>query len=68
MSPYLSEFGSGPLSFSVRQGDTNAIEKSLAIIENQKEDLDDGLTYIKPLGELKISKSIPVFLKIVEDN
>ncbi len=68
MNPYLSEFGSGRLSFSVRQGDTNAIEKSLAIIENQKEGLDDRLTYIKLLGELKISKSIPVLLKIVEGN
>lgn len=68
INPYLAGFGNGPLTLSIRQGDTKAIEKSLVIIGNQQESLDDRLAYIKLLGEVKISKSITVLLKIVEGN
>lgn len=68
IKPYLAEFGNGPLSFSIAQGDANAIEKSLLIIVDTQENLDDRLSYIKLLGELKITKAVPVLLKIAEDN
>ncbi len=68
INPYMDGFGNGPLTFSIHQGNKNAIEKSLRVIESQQENLDDRLSYIKLLGELKIAKATPVLLKIIEGN
>ncbi len=68
IKPYLKKYGNGPLTFSIRQGDAVAIEESILIIANQQENINDRLAYIRIMGELRIQKSIPVLIEVVESH
>ena len=67
IEPHLKNFGNAPLVFLIRQGDTKAISSALSIISQEEANVNERLAYIRVMGELKLTQSIPILLGLVED-
>ena len=65
---YEAKFGQGKLSFAIKQNKPKAIEAALEIIADKTANPLERVTYIKLMGEVNQPKSVPVLLKLAEDN
>jgi putative heme-binding domain-containing protein len=68
ISQNQSKFGTGKLSLAMRQNNQKAIEEALEVISNKDANRLERITYIKILGEIDVPKSVPILLKLAEDN
>ena len=65
---YQNQFGDGELSLAMRQNDQGAIQKALGVIKDKSISRSVRLAYIKILGEVDQPVTVPVLLKIIENN
>ncbi|MGI9542806.1 MAG: c-type cytochrome, partial [Cyclobacteriaceae bacterium] len=65
---YQSQFGDGELSLAMQQNDPGAIQKALEVIKDKSISRTVRLAYIKILGEIDRPETVPVLLKIIENN
>lgn len=67
IKPHLEAYGNTPLVFLIQQRDTDAISSALSIISQEKANVNEQLAYIRVMGELRLTQSIPILLDIVEN-
>src|SRR5690606_38985769 len=65
LEPY-GGLGEAPLTLAIRQGNEEAVDSAISIIENLDADIGLRLSYIQTLGEVTVPKSMPVLLKLVQ--
>ena len=68
LKPFHTEFGDAPLTMSLRLGQKKAAEQALAIIGDNTADLGYRLAYVRIMGEVYPSNSVPVLLKLAENS
>ncbi len=68
MSHYESKFGNGKLAFDLKQNKPEAVEKALHIIADKNADRLERTAYIQLMGEIDQPKSVPILLKLAENN
>jgi putative heme-binding domain-containing protein len=64
----LAASGKAPLILRLRQGDTDAIKESLAIVANPKADVTERLNQIRVFGEVRQSAAQAVLLKLASSS
>jgi len=67
IKPHLEAYGNAPLVFLIQQRDTDAISSALSIISQEKANVNEQLAYIRVMGELRLTQSIPILLDLVEN-
>ena len=73
ISPALSKalepyggLGEAPLTLAIRQGNEEAIDQAIPIMEDPNEEIGLRLSYIQTMGEVAVPKSMPILLKLVQ--
>lgn len=66
LKPYKKLFSEQTLSIDLRIGEKEAVDKALAIIQNNNADAGQRLSYIRIFSEINQPGAIPVLLNIVE--
>jgi putative membrane-bound dehydrogenase-like protein len=65
--PYWGSYSQAPLSLQIQQNDEMAIASALSIIADEQAVVAERLAYIKLMGALQIDQSVPVLLKVMEN-
>lgn len=68
LKPFQSEYGKESLALALRQGQPRAIAKALEIIADPQAEIGARLSYIRIFGEINKPESVPVLLKLMENN
>jgi putative heme-binding domain-containing protein len=61
----LAKHGGASLSLGVRQNKTEAVDKALAILTDDKGDLNERLQFAQIFGEVRQPRSVPVLLELL---
>jgi putative membrane-bound dehydrogenase-like protein len=68
LQPYLSKYGTAPLSMALRRGQRKEVIKALEVITDGRANVGERLAYIRIFGEIKQPECVPVLLQLVENN
>ncbi|MEQ9441786.1 MAG: HEAT repeat domain-containing protein [Cyclobacteriaceae bacterium] len=68
LQPYQDIFKEESLVLALRQGQSSAITKALAIMADEQAPIGQRLAYIRIMGEINQPEAVPVLLKIMESN
>lgn len=60
----MAERGGASLAIRIRQGNADAIQQALQIIQNEKASKTDRLSFVQVFGEINQPESIPVLLNV----